>query len=75
MQISNLARQMYPENSKFLVEAFKDATSGPCGYLLIDMKPYAEEAFRLRRNIFPGETHYIYIRKLKACTASSHFIH
>ena len=29
MQISNLARQMYSGNSKFMVEAFKDATSGP----------------------------------------------
>ena len=63
MQISNLARQMYPGNSKFMVEAFKDATSGPYGYLLIDMKPYTEDIYRLRTNIFPGETHYVYIRK------------
>ena len=63
LQISNLARQMYPGNSKYMVEAFKDATSGPYGYLLIDMKPYTEEAYRLRTNIFPGETHYVYIRK------------
>ena len=63
MQISNLARQMYPGNSKFMVEAFKDATSGPYGYLLIDMKPYTEETYRLRTNIFPGETHYVYVRK------------
>ena len=63
MQISNLARQMYPGNRKFMIEAFKDATSGPYGYLLIDMKPYTEEAYRLRTNIFPGETHYVYVRK------------
>ena len=54
MQISNLARQMYPGNSKFMVEAFKDATNGPYGYLLIDMKPYTEETYRLRANIFSG---------------------
>ena len=63
LQISNLARQMYPGHSKYMVEAFKDATSGPYGYLLIDMKPYTEETYRLRTNIFPGETHYVYVRK------------
>ena len=64
MQISNLARQMYPGNSKFMVEAFKDATSGPYGYLLIDMKPYTEEAYRLRTNIFPGRlTTYTFANK------------
>ena len=63
MQISNLARKMYPGNSKFMIEAFKDATSGPYGYSLIDMKPYTEEAYRLRTNILPGETHYVYVRK------------
>ena len=63
MQISNLARQMYPGNSKYMIEAFKDATNGPYGYLLIDMKPYTEELYRLRTNIFPGETHYVYVRE------------
>ena len=63
MQISNLARQMYPGNSKFMVEAFKDATSGPYKYILVDMKPYTEELYRLRTNILPGVTHYVYVRK------------
>ena len=63
MHISNLARQMYPGHSKYMVEAFKNATSDPYGYLLIDMKPFTEEMYRLRTNIFPGETHYVYIRK------------
>ena len=33
-QISSLARQMFPGNSKFMLEAFADATSAPYGYLL-----------------------------------------
>lgn len=62
-QVSILARQMYPGKSAFVVEAFKDATLSPYGYLLIDMRPETEETYRLRTNIFPGETHYVYVRK------------
>ena len=74
MQISNLARQMYPGNSKFMVEAFKDATSGPYGYLLIDMKPYTEEAYRLRTNIFPGRNSLCVYSQIKGlhCLVSLH---
>jgi len=62
-QFAILAKQMYPNNSKFAVEAFKDATSSPYGYLLLDLKPETDEKFRLRTNIFPGENTYVYIKK------------
>jgi hypothetical protein len=62
-QISTLARQMYPSKSKFMIEAFRDATSNPYGYLLIDMCPQTEDTYRLRTNIFPGEAHYVYVPK------------
>ena len=38
-QIFHLARQMYPDNANFLVEAYKDATCEPYSYLLIDLTP------------------------------------
>ena len=53
-QISVLGKQMYPNKSKILVEAFRDATSSPYGYLLMDMRPDLEDKFRLRTGIFPG---------------------
>ena len=62
-QISCLARQMYPGKSKFMVEAFKDATSEPYSYLLIDLKADTEEKFRLRAQIFPDETNFVYVAK------------
>ena len=58
-----LARQMYPNASKFAIEAYKDATSAPYGYLLIDLKPDQDERCRLRTNVFPGETQFAYVRK------------
>ena len=63
LQVATLARQMYPGNSKFLIEAFKMATEEPYGYLLIDLKAETLENYRLRSNIFKGETQYIYVKK------------
>ena len=62
-QIATLARQMYVGRSKFLIEAFNDATTKPFGYLLLDLKPDTPEHLRVRTNIFPDERHYVYIPK------------
>ena len=62
-QISHLAGQMYPGKSKFMIEAYRDATSNPFSYLLVDLKPDTEDRLRLRSNIFPGETPYVYLPK------------
>jgi len=62
-QFAHLARQMYPNKSQFAVEAYKDATQEPYSYLLIDLRPQQDETLRLRSNVFPGETHYVYVPK------------
>jgi hypothetical protein len=62
-QLATLARQMYPGNAKFLIEAFGDATSKPYGYLLIDLKPDTDERLRIRTNIFKEERQIVYVRK------------
>ena len=62
-QFATLARQMYPNASKFAIEAYKDATSAPYGHLLIDLKPEQDERCHLRTNVFPGEMQYVYVRK------------
>jgi len=63
LQVATLGRQMYPGYSNFLVEAFKDATERPHGYLLIDLHPETLEKFRIRTNIFKGERQYVYVRQ------------
>lgn len=60
-QITNLAKQMYPGRTKFLVEAFNDATTKPFSYFLIDLKADTEENQRLRANVFPKEINYVYV--------------
>lgn len=54
-QIQHLARQVYPENPKFLVESFTDATSKPHTYLLIDLRQSTPEQYRIRSCIFPTD--------------------
>ena len=63
-QVNHLARQMFPGHVKYMQEAFEDATKRPYGYLFCDLKPETPTDFRLRTNIFPGETQYAYVRKV-----------
>ena len=63
LQMEHLARQMYPGKTKFMREAFTDATREPFSYLLIDLKPSTPEDLRLRTHIFPGELETVYIKR------------
>ena len=61
-QICHLARQVYLENSRFLEEAYWDATSQPFGYLLLDLKQDTPDNCRFRTHIFPeDEYQYVYV--------------
>ena len=62
-QVMNLARQLYPGNTKHLLEAYKDSTNEKWGYLLVDLSPETDEKLRLRTNIFPGELLTVYVSK------------
>lgn len=62
VQISHLARQVVPENPRFVQEAYFDATSRPHGYLLIDLKQSTPENCRFRTCVFPTDPHhYVYV--------------
>jgi hypothetical protein len=62
-QVAHFARQMAPEKWRYIVEAYKEATHENHGYLLFDLKQKTPEKYRIRSNIFPGETNYYYIPK------------
>ena len=63
-QIKYLARQVFPENFKYVQEAYADATNRPHGYLMFDLKQSTPEHYRLRTNILPDEQpSYAYIPK------------
>ena len=51
-QIAVIARQVCPKNSKFVIDAYKQATEVPFGYLMFDFKPRTPEELRYRTKIF-----------------------
>jgi hypothetical protein len=63
LQFQILARQMFPKKTKFLIEAFQDATVRPHGYLLIDLKQNTEERNRIQTKLLPYELRIIYTSK------------
>lgn len=54
-QIASLARQLFPTNSKFLIEAYNDAIQNKYGYLFIDLKPETNEKIRIRTKVLTQE--------------------
>ncbi len=60
LQISTLARQLYPKNTGLFMNAFQDATSEAYTYLFVDLSQNCPEELRLRSCIFPGETTMVY---------------
>lgn len=53
--VTTLASRMYPHHSKFMVEAYKEATKSSYGYILVDFQQATPEHLRLRTNIFVSE--------------------
>lgn len=51
-QISHIARQFAPGNSKYIIEAFREATKKAYTYLLFDLSQKCPEELRIRSNIF-----------------------
>ncbi|CAF1035618.1 unnamed protein product [Brachionus calyciflorus] len=63
LQISTLARQMFPGKSSFFIEAYDNASSKPHGYLMIDLKQTPENRNRIQTGITPDEQRIIYTPK------------
>lgn len=73
VQIKCLARQISPENPKFIEEAYADATIRAHGYLLLDLKQATPDNVRVQSNIFPDDDqpHVVYIPNNKSSSSSS----
>ena len=50
-QILHLAKQFAPNNPKYVVDAFRQATEKPHGYLMLDFKQDTDELLRLRNSV------------------------
>ena len=54
-QVSNLGRQVCPNNPNYLVEVYAAAASRPYEYLLLDFRVDQKKQVRLRSHIFPHQ--------------------
>ncbi len=63
LQVATLARQLYPKNQSFLIEAFTEATKSRYSYLLLNLHPReTDENLRVIAKIFADEgTPMVYI--------------
>ena len=62
-QIRILASQLFPGKTQYLVEAYKQSTAKPHGYLLLDFKQDTCDALRVLSDILPGEEGFYYAPK------------
>ena len=62
-QVTHLAKEMYYGKTKYLQEAFKEATSIPHGCLLIDLQQETPDHLRLRTRVFPDQSQVVYVQK------------
>ena len=54
-QFLYLATQAYPEDSHSLCDSYRDATSHPHGYFILDLTQDTDDRLRFRTNVFPNE--------------------
>ncbi len=64
LQASTLAKQLFPGNTKYFMEAYKDACSESFSYLFIDLSQDTPDHLRLQTNIFPGQLNVVYVPKI-----------
>ena len=60
LQISQLSKQIFPGRQKYLIDAYRDATSEKYGYLIVDLSPECPDDMRLRSKIFPEDFQVVY---------------
>ena len=60
-QIITFGSQVFLENVNYFKSVYEKCTSKPYGYVLIDISPHTNSLYRLRTDIFPGETMRVFL--------------
>ena len=58
--VDYIARQAFPHNRSYLIDAYHDATAKPHGYLLIDFTQQCPDDMRVRTDIFNTKGVHVY---------------
>lgn len=62
-QIRHLGAQLFPGNIRFLIDAYKQSTNRPHGYLLLDFTQETIDNQRVLSDVLPDEEGYYYVTK------------
>lgn len=62
-QIQTFARQLFPSNIHYFMDAYKKATQDKYSYILIDISPHSNPEYSLRSHILPGQVVSIFVPK------------
>ncbi len=54
-QIVHLSKQVYPLNPRMMVDAYRQATKRPHGYLFVDCKQGTDDLYRLKTDLFSSD--------------------
>lgn len=60
-QVRTLGSQIFPNQSKYFMDAYKKATELPYSYLCVTLYPGTSERYRLSSNIFPEQETILYL--------------
>ena len=64
VQVTTLARQLFSNKSKYLVDSYRDACRLPHGYLLIDLSQSCDPNFRLVTGLFKDDPEQIWYKSI-----------
>jgi len=59
--IVSIAKQMFPKQSQYLLNAYEKATSKRYGYLFFALHPASNKQFKVRSNLYPSSDCEIYV--------------
>ena len=63
LAVRNIGVQLFPKQLDYFLDAYRQATNMPYGYLLLDMHASSDSALRLRTNIFKDDEKIIFTPK------------
>lgn len=61
LQIQALAKQMFPGETHYFMDAYRKATNKKYSYLLVDVSPHSNPLYKLRTDIFPHQTPIVFL--------------
>ncbi|KAL3087188.1 hypothetical protein niasHS_005427 [Heterodera schachtii] len=74
LAVRNLGVQLFPRQLDYFLDAYRQATDQPYGYILIDMSAHSDPVLRLRTKIFKDDDEMLTTRQRKRMMPYAGFV-